>query len=540
MSRRFSHTVRGQSAVFADRRLLARAGLALVLANARYWTSVAPEVRAQLARWRARAIKIEHPELRELARHTLQDEGFAAEVAATLATLTPRRYRTTTIRGIVALEVMYDYLDGVTEQPAPDPLANGRQLFKAMTDALDPSVELADDYYRYHPSGCDDGGFLRELAATIKDALASLPSAEALVPTMQRAATRCREAEVLTHAATLTDTSLAERWARETANGSGLEWREYLAGAASSVLAIHALIALAGDERTTAGHALPIDEVYLALGVLSTMLDSIVDYEQDAANGTLAYINHYNDTSILAERLVAVAQHATTRARDAPASAHHVMTMTGIAAYYTSTPSATTHLASTVTTQIHTELQPLITPTLAIMRTWRLAKRTQTHHRSSRAAAVLCAVFVAVCCHAVAVQGVHATAYAGEPVGRARVAHVLKATDTARLHYVSASGSVLLDEGKATGTLPGSMRVHLDLGATFTGTFTIYAGGGSITGRGSATPHGSGTYESFAGTLTVTGGSGRYVHAHGHGGLYGTFDRDNYALVIKTTGSLIY
>ena len=105
---------------------------------------------------------------------------------------------------------------------------------------------------------------------------------------------------------------------------------------------------------------------------------------------------------------------------------------------------------------------------------------------------------------------------------------------------MSSSGSLLFDEGKATGTLPGSMRVHLNLGTTFTGTFTIHASGGSIEGRGSAAPHGSGTYESFSGTLTVTGGTGRYAHAHGHGGLYGTFDRDNYALVIKTTGSLTY
>ena len=122
----------------------------------------------------------------------------------------------------------------------------------------------------------------------------------------------------------------------------------------------------------------------------------------------------------------------------------------------------------------------------------------------------------------------------------AHAARVLKASDTAHLHYVSASGSLLFDEGKATGTLPGSMRVHLNLGTTFTGSFTIYASGGSIEGRGSATPHGSGTYESFSGTLTVTGGTGRYVHAHGRGGLYGTFDRNNYALVTKTTGSLTY
>jgi hypothetical protein len=150
----------------------------------------------------------------------------------------------------------------------------------------------------------------------------------------------------------------------------------------------------------------------------------------------------------------------------------------------------------------------------------------------------LCAAFAATSCLVVAVQSARARACARLP--RAHAAHVLKASDTAHLHYISASGSLLFDEGKATGTLPGSMRVHLDLGTTFTGSFTIYASGGSIEGRGSAIPHGSGTYESFSGTLTVTGGTGRYVHAHGRGGLYGTFDRESYALVIKTTGSLTY
>jgi hypothetical protein len=160
-----------------------------------------------------------------------------------------------------------------------------------------------------------------------------------------------------------------------------------------------------------------------------------------------------------------------------------------------------------------------------------------TRHMRRRATAAVCGALAAGCL-ATATQ--YAPAYTGQPAVRAHAAHVLKATDTAHLHYVSSSGSLLLDEGKATGTLPGSMRVHLNLGTTFTGTFTIHASGGSIEGHGSAAPHGSGTYESFSGTLTVTGGTGRYAHARGHGGLYGTFDRDNYALVIETTGSLSY
>jgi len=133
-----------------------------------------------------------------------------------------------------------------------------------------------------------------------------------------------------------------------------------------------------------------------------------------------------------------------------------------------------------------------------------------------------------------------AAAHAGGGQPIAHAARALRATDTARLHYVSASGSELVEDGKATGTLPGSMSAHVNVGATLSGTFTINTRGGSITGHGQATPHGSGTYESFAGTVTVTGGTGRFAHARGQTGLYGTFDRDNYALVVQTTGTLSY
>lgn len=122
----------------------------------------------------------------------------------------------------------------------------------------------------------------------------------------------------------------------------------------------------------------------------------------------------------------------------------------------------------------------------------------------------------------------------------AQAARKLKARDIAHLHYISASGSLLYEVGQATGTLPGNMHVHFDVGATFTGSFTIYTDSGTITGHGAATPHGSGAYESFAGSLVITGGSGHYAHAHGRAGLYGTFNRANYRLVVQTTGTLLY
>lgn len=122
----------------------------------------------------------------------------------------------------------------------------------------------------------------------------------------------------------------------------------------------------------------------------------------------------------------------------------------------------------------------------------------------------------------------------------AQIARSLNATATARLHLVRAEGSKLFEEGPVSGAFAGSMRSVLYTGAVFTGSFTTHANGGSITGHGQATPHGSGRYQSFSGTLIVTGGSGRYAHIHGRAGLFGVFDRRTDSVVVQTTGTLTY
>ncbi len=125
---------------------------------------------------------------------------------------------------------------------------------------------------------------------------------------------------------------------------------------------------------------------------------------------------------------------------------------------------------------------------------------------------------------------------------RARSARVLNVADTGHLRYNArgSEGSLLLEEGSVAGALPGRMRAHMNIGATFSGSFVLYASGGSIKGHGTAKPTGSGRYESFRGSLTVTGGTGRYAHAHGQAGLYGVFDRKTYGLTVQTTGRLSY
>ncbi len=135
-----------------------------------------------------------------------------------------------------------------------------------------------------------------------------------------------------------------------------------------------------------------------------------------------------------------------------------------------------------------------------------------------------------------AIASVPTAASATPSPRRAHAAHVLKGTATAHLSPTSVEGSKLIEDGPISGALTGSAHAELRTGAKFSANFTIHTHSGSISGHGTATPHGSGRYESFSGTLTATSGTGRYAHIKGHGGLYGVFDRRTDKVTIQTTG----
>lgn len=360
---------------FGDRRLLLRAGAALVLANVRFWPTIAPATIRELQRWEDRAREIDDPILQTLALEKLKEERFNSEVAATLATLAPKQHRQAVVEAIVAYEVMYDYLDGLTEQQTNDPLHNGHELYQAFLDAITPGPAPTDTYYASRPS--DDGGYLKDLVAVVRGGLARLPATSAITRSAARAAERCSEAQIRAHAVPRLGSGQLEQWASSEVAGSPLGWREFLAGAASSVLAVHALIVAAADTRTTPAEAEEIDRTYLSICALSTMLDSLVDYQRDLAAGEDGYVRYYADHDQLAQDLANAAGRAIKHAAPLQNGAHHTMTLVGVAAYYISAPTANSDFARPVTSQVRRELQPLITPTLAVMRAWRVAKQAR-------------------------------------------------------------------------------------------------------------------------------------------------------------------
>jgi tetraprenyl-beta-curcumene synthase len=358
---------------------------ALAVANGRYWPTVAPETRRELARWAGPAQAISDATLRSLALEKLRDERFNSEVAATLATLAPRGQRAAAVKAIVALELLFDYLDGCTELPSADPLGESRRLFAPFVGTFAPREPAdgggnAEGTTGYTEPG---GSYAGALADRTRVQLLALPRADAVLEVAHASLQRCAEAQTRLHAAPSLGDRQLQDWAAEHAVGSGLEWRGYAGGCASSVLAAHALIAAAADPTTTTADARQIDSAYLAIGAVITILDSVVDESADRARGESGFIRLFSSTEELAASLRTLIREALTRCRRAPHGEHHAMTLAGVAAYYTTHPGAREPVARPVASMVRRELSPTISSTLSVVAGWGDAKRARrlTCHR---------------------------------------------------------------------------------------------------------------------------------------------------------------
>jgi tetraprenyl-beta-curcumene synthase len=317
----------------------ARDTRALLGTLARYWFGIFPVARSELAHWRRRAAAIPDETLRRYALETLADEHLNAEGAAVFAVLAPRRQRALVVRLLVRYQLMYDYLDTLTEQPVVAPLRASRHLHLALTAALGEQPP-ASSYYAHYPYD-DDGGYLPELVDACRTAFEALPSAGRVATPVLRAARRSAEGQSHNHAAMLTSEHELVLWATSaTPAGSGLRWWETAAAAGSS-LAIHALLASAADPALSAAAAERVERAYWPwINGLNTLLESMIDAPHDAATANHSYVAHYATPRVAAHRLDVIAARATDAARELPHARLHAAILAGMAAFYLAAPEA--------------------------------------------------------------------------------------------------------------------------------------------------------------------------------------------------------
>jgi tetraprenyl-beta-curcumene synthase len=352
----------------AERVVLAAVFVAAALS---YWLTVFPLVALALRRLRGRAERIADPRLRELALAALAKRGNI-EGAAAFAAFVPLRRRATVVRALVAFQAAYNYADMLAEQPCADPSGNARRLHEALLVALEPGAPHRD-YYSDHPQR-DDDGYLSELIDTCRRALHRLPSYAAVAEPARRSAARIVEFQSLSLDP---ERDALAHWARaDTPAGSGLQWWETAASGGSS-MGVHVLIASAAARRAVdPARGAAVEHAYFPwIGSLHSLLDSLVDRDEDAGNGQFSLLGCYASTEDAAARMGWIAAQAARSARALPRGRRHLVILAGMAGYYLADSEASAPGAQPIASAVLQAIGPLAGPTLLVFRIRRLVER---------------------------------------------------------------------------------------------------------------------------------------------------------------------
>jgi hypothetical protein len=136
-------------------------------------------------------------------------------------------------------------------------------------------------------------------------------------------------------------------------------------------------------------------------------------------------------------------------------------------------------------------------------------------------------------------EATHASNIAEGPV--AHQTRTVSLRESGNLHLTSRHGFTLNEQGIGTGTISGTIYVHLRIVSTskVTAEMNIYLKGGSISGNTAAAYRREGAKGSFSGSLSIARGTGSYAHAQGSGlSFSGTIQRSNYAVTVRVSGTV--
>jgi len=103
---------------------------------------------------------------------------------------------------------------------------------------------------------------------------------------------------------------------------------------------------------------------------MSTMLDSLVDYERDVISGDFSFISRYPDRGSARRGIVDSATNSLAATRRLPHSHTHMMIVCGVAGYYAAA-AAPGSLASGIVPALLRALRPAATPIALALRAQR-------------------------------------------------------------------------------------------------------------------------------------------------------------------------
>ncbi len=348
--------------------------ICFLTAARRYWLSVFPAIRRETRHWQERAEAIPDPQLRRLALEAQRVKRGNIEGAAALATFVPAEVRAQVVRAQVAFQSIYDYVDTLAEQPNDDPIRNARQLHQALLVAIDNEAQHGD--YYAHQTQHADAGYLQEIIDTCRSTLHLLPSHAAITTPLHKSAERIVGYQSLNLTEPQGGHHHLERWAKQqTPPHTGLSWWETAASAGSS-LGLFALIAAAGQPALTTAEATAIEMAYWPwIGALHSLLDSLIDQDDDAAAQQRSLLTYYTNTRETTQRFRMLATEARQAAGSLPNGHEHTLILAAMVSHYLTAPQAAKPFARQTSRTIRQALGHITTPTMRVLAARRAASR---------------------------------------------------------------------------------------------------------------------------------------------------------------------
>jgi tetraprenyl-beta-curcumene synthase len=281
------------------------------------------------------------------------------------------------LRLLVTYQIMWDYLDTVSESGAMAGQANGLQLHLALVDALDPSRPIAD-YYRHDPS-CEDGGYLCALVLACREFCIQLPSFQCVRSLLVREAARVNVQAINHDLDPVSRDAGLRKWVTsEFPDSWDVQWFE-LAAAAGANIAIYALFALAAEPVCDDTQIARAYRTYFPWGsALATMLDSFVDQEEDAANGDQCYVAYYETPELATRHIARLIQRCLHETQTLGNSERHRLIAACMVAMYLSKDSARTEAICARTQYLVNSGGSLTKLLLPILRAWRVVFRQRS------------------------------------------------------------------------------------------------------------------------------------------------------------------
>jgi tetraprenyl-beta-curcumene synthase len=345
-----------------------------LLAATRYWIGVFPLACCEIGRWERRARAIPDPDLRRVALKTLKSERGNLEGAAAYAAFTPRLHRAAVARAAMAFQATYDYADAISEQPDGGNDGNVHRLHQALVIALKPGARHPDYYARHTKT--NDGGYLHYLVDRCRSALCPLPSFPIVAASVERAAARIVTYQRLNNPSPGGSFHAFSRWAVGiTALGTDLRWWETGAAAGSS-LAVFAFMSAAAQSALNVDHLAALENAYFPwIGSLHTLLDSLVDEEEDALTGQHRLTARYTSQQEAANRLRTLAVQASNHAKALSDGEHHMMILAAMVSFYLASPRANDSRVRLAADQVLTALGDHVLPAMLVLRARHWASR---------------------------------------------------------------------------------------------------------------------------------------------------------------------